>query len=195
VRQCAAWRRDRAEAQRLEHLRGKKPAVHPAADDERFGCEKDVLADRGRLAEHGRIGQEERMTARRLVSSGSYLEPQIGFSRAVRVGAHIAVAGTAPIAAAGGTAARDVYGQTRRCLEIVEAAIIEAGGSLEHVTRTRIMLTDVTNWRDAARAHGEYFGSIRPACTFVQVGGFIDPAWLVEVEADAIVLTCHENRL
>ena len=125
---------------------------------------------------------------RLLVSSGSPFEPEIGFSRAVRAGAHIFVAGTAPIAAGGGAAAPgDLYGQTRRCLEIIERAIVEAGGALRHVTRTRVMLTDMRNWRDAARAHGEYFGSIRPASTFVQVAGLIDPAWLVEIEADAIV--------
>jgi len=128
------------------------------------------------------------MTARHLVTSGSRLEPEIGFSRAVRVGAQIAVAGTAPIAADGtATVGGSVYEQTKRCLEIVERAIIEAGGSLRHVTRTRIMLTDIGTWQEAARAHGEYFAGIRPACTFVQVGGFIDPAWLVEVEADAVI--------
>jgi enamine deaminase RidA (YjgF/YER057c/UK114 family) len=128
------------------------------------------------------------MNVRRLVSSGSRFEPEIGFSRAVRVGAHIAVAGTAPVAAGGGTAAPgDVYGQTRRCLEIIEAAIVEAGGALAHVTRTRVMLVDMTTWREAARAHGEYFADIRPACTFVQVSRFIDPQWLVEIEADATV--------
>ncbi len=121
------------------------------------------------------------------MSSGSPLEPEIGFSRAVRVGAHIAVAGTAPIAAAGGTASPgEVYGQTRRCLEIIEEALQEAGASLASVTRTRIMLTDMKRWREAARAHGEVFGAARPACTFVEVSGFIDPTWLVEVEADAI---------
>lgn len=127
------------------------------------------------------------MSERLLVTSGSPLEPEIGFSRAVRVGQHIAVAGTAPIPSAGAAIVPDVYGQTRRCLEIIGQAITDAGGSLEHVTRTRIMLTDMSAWREAARAHGEYFGSIRPACTFVQVVGFIDPQWLVEIEADAIV--------
>jgi enamine deaminase RidA (YjgF/YER057c/UK114 family) len=128
------------------------------------------------------------MLDRRVVSSGSPLEPEIGFSRAVRVGAHVAVAGTAPIAASGGTACPgDVYGQTRRCLDIIEKALDDAGASLDDVTRTRIMLTDIGMWRDAARAHGEYFGTIRPACTFVQVVAFIRPEWLVEIEADAIV--------
>jgi enamine deaminase RidA (YjgF/YER057c/UK114 family) len=125
---------------------------------------------------------------RKLVSSGSYLEPQIGFSRAVRVGHHIVVAGTAPIAVTGGTVAKgDVYGQTIRCLEIIKKAIEDAGGALDHVTRTRVMLTDMSAWEEAARAHGEYFTTIRPACTFVQVSGFIDPDWLVELEADAVV--------
>jgi enamine deaminase RidA (YjgF/YER057c/UK114 family) len=125
---------------------------------------------------------------RRLVSSGSPFEPQVGFSRAVRVGDHIAVAGTAPIAPGGGTAAPgDIYGQTKRCLEIIAAALQDAGGSLAHVTRTRVMLTDMKRWGDAARAHGEVFGAIRPACTFVEVSGLIDPDWLVEIEADAIV--------
>ena len=125
---------------------------------------------------------------RRLVSSGSPFEPQIGFSRAVRVGPHIAVSGTAPIAPDGGTTAPgDMHGQTLRCLEIIARAITEAGGALRHVTRTRVMLTDMTRWREAARAHGEVFGDIRPASTFVQVAGLIDPAWLVEIEADAIV--------
>jgi enamine deaminase RidA (YjgF/YER057c/UK114 family) len=124
----------------------------------------------------------------RHVSSGSPLEPEIGFSRAVRVGAHIAVAGTAPITTKEtGAVPRNVYEQTKRCLEIVEQAISEAGGTLRDVTRTRVMLTDITHWRDAARAHGEYFRDVHPACTFVQVVGFIDPEWLVEVEADAIV--------
>ena len=125
---------------------------------------------------------------RKLISSGSYLEPEIGFSRAVRVGQFVAIAGTAPIAAAGGTAAPgDVYGQTIRCLEIIAKAVTEAGGTLASVIRTRIMLTDISSWRDAARAHGEIFHEIRPACTFVQVSGFIDPAWLVEIEADCVV--------
>jgi enamine deaminase RidA (YjgF/YER057c/UK114 family) len=122
-----------------------------------------------------------------LISSGSPLEPQIGFSRAVRVGNLLAVAGTAPIAADGSVAApNDVYGQTRRCLEIIAAAIDDASLSLDAVIRTRIMLTSIDTWRDAARAHGEYFSAIKPACTFVEVSRFIDPGWLVEVEADCV---------
>ena len=125
---------------------------------------------------------------RKLVSSGSYLEPEIGFSRAVRVGQTIAVAGTAPIAVGGGpTAPGDVYGQAKRCLEIIDKAVSAAGATMAQVIRTRIMLTDISRWREAARAHGEVFHEVRPACTFVQVSGFIDPTWLVEIEADCVV--------
>jgi enamine deaminase RidA (YjgF/YER057c/UK114 family) len=97
------------------------------------------------------------------------------------------VAGTAPIAAGGTAALGDVYRQTIRCLEIIGKAVAEAGGTMANIIRTRIMLTDISNWRDAARAHGEVFRDIRPACTFVQVSGFIDPTWLVEIEADCVV--------
>lgn len=124
---------------------------------------------------------------RRLVSSGSPLEPRIGFSRAVRVGPFVAVAGTAPIAADGGVCAPgSVYGQTKRCLEIIGQAVADAGLPLASVIRTRVMLTDITRWEEAARAHGEVFADVRPACTFVEVKGFIDPRWLVEVETDCI---------
>jgi len=126
--------------------------------------------------------------SRNLISSGSYLEPEIGFSRAVRIGSVIAVSGTAPIAQDGETACPgDAFGQTVRCLEIMKAALEEAGARLEDVIRTRVMLTDISNWKDAARAHGNFFSEIRPACTFVEVTRFIDETWLVELEADAIV--------
>ena len=122
------------------------------------------------------------------VSSGSPLEGQIGFSRAVRVGNFIAVAGTAPIPSDSSKVDTwSVYDQTRLCLQIVRKAIEEAEGQLENVIRTRIMLTDISTWREAAQAHGECFSSIKPVCTFVEVSGFIDPAWKVEVEADCLV--------
>jgi enamine deaminase RidA (YjgF/YER057c/UK114 family) len=124
---------------------------------------------------------------RRLVSSGSPFEPRIGISRAVRAGRVMAVSGTAPIQPDGGVASPgDVYGQTKRCLEIIAAAIADAGLSLEDVVRTRVMLTDISLWEGAARAHAEYFAHVRPASTMVEVKAFIDPGWLVEVEADAI---------
>jgi enamine deaminase RidA (YjgF/YER057c/UK114 family) len=123
-----------------------------------------------------------------LISSGSIFEPQIGFSRAVRVGPHIAVSGTAPIAASGGTACPgDLYGQTKRCLEIIEKAINDAGGKREHVVRTRMYLKEMRGWQDAGRAHGEFFKDIRPASTLIQIVQAIDPSWMVEIEADAIV--------
>ncbi|MEM7775916.1 MAG: RidA family protein [Pseudomonadota bacterium] len=124
---------------------------------------------------------------RRCVSSGSYLEPEIGFSRAVRVGPFVAVSGTAPIAEDGTTVGQgDLYLQTVCCLKIIDRALVEAGLSLSHVVRTRIMLTDIAQWKEAARAHGEAFSETRPACTFVEVSRFIDPDWLVEVEVDAV---------
>ncbi|MER6213259.1 MULTISPECIES: RidA family protein [unclassified Streptomyces] len=125
---------------------------------------------------------------RRTISSGSPLEPRIGFSRAVRAGRYVAVAGTAPIGDDGSTVGPgDVHAQTVRCLDIAERALREAGASLEHAVRTRIMLTDITRWEEAARAHGERFAAVRPAATFVEVSRFIDPAWLVEVEVDAVL--------
>ena len=125
---------------------------------------------------------------RQLISSGSPYEHHIGLSRAVRVGPWIAVAGTAPLHHDGSTAhVGDVYAQTKRCLEITLDANARAGGAREHVIRTRIMLVDIAQWREAARAHGEVFASVRPACTFVEVSRFIEPDWLVETEADCYV--------
>ena len=126
---------------------------------------------------------------RKLISSGSPFEPQIGFSRAVRVGPFVAVSGTAPIAPGGGIASPgDLYGQTRRCLEIIREAIGKAGLGLDSVIRTRVMLTDMSRWQEAARAHGEVFGAIRPATAMVEVRALIDPRMLVEIEADAVVV-------
>jgi len=127
------------------------------------------------------------MSDRQLVSSGSYLEPIIGFSRAVRVGRIIAIGGTAPIAAGGGTAARgDVYGQARRCFEIIGKALAEAGAGFEHVTRTRVMLTDIGLWNEASKAHAEIFKDVRPVTTVMAVSAFVDPDWLIEIEVDAV---------
>ncbi|MFC1563663.1 RidA family protein [candidate division KSB1 bacterium] len=125
---------------------------------------------------------------RRNVSSGSPFEGLIGFSRAVKVNNIIAVAGTAPISADGKTVSPgNVFDQTERCIEIMKKAIEDAGGKLEDTVRTRIMLTDISKWKEAAEAHGKYFSGIRPACTFVEVKGFVDPDWLVEMEADCIL--------
>ena len=122
------------------------------------------------------------------VASGSDFEKFIGFSRAVRAGDYIHVSGTAPIGDDGKTAfAGDLYRQTVRCIEIMQKAIEEAGGSLGDVIRPRVFLTNISSWEDAAKAHGEFFQEIRPACTFLDVSGFIDPDCLVEMEADCII--------
>jgi enamine deaminase RidA (YjgF/YER057c/UK114 family) len=120
---------------------------------------------------------------RRLISSGSPYEPVMGFSRAVRVGPHVSVAGTAPI----GLDSDDPYEQTKRCLEIILAALAEAGARAEDVVRTRVFATSAADFEEVARAHGEVFGEIRPANAYIVVTGFLDPRWRVEIEADAIV--------
>lgn len=125
---------------------------------------------------------------RKNISSGSPMEEPIGFSRASRVGNTIAVAGTAAIGPDGQTVGiNNVYEQTKYCIEIMKRAIEEAGGSLENVIRTRVMLVDMSTWKEATKAHGEFFSAIRPACTFVEVKGFINKEWLVEIEADCVV--------
>jgi enamine deaminase RidA (YjgF/YER057c/UK114 family) len=125
---------------------------------------------------------------RKVVSSGSPYEARVGFSRAVRTGAVVSVAGTAPLGPDGTTVGRgDAAAQARRCLEIVAAALEGAGASLRHVVRTRILLTRIEDWPAVASVHGEYFRSIRPVCTVMQVSGLIDRDWLVEIEADAVV--------
>ncbi len=124
---------------------------------------------------------------RRLISSGSPYEPVMGFSRAVRVGPHVQVAGTAPIMPDGGPPPEDAYSQTRRCLEIIVAALAEAGAEPEHVVRTRVFATSPDFFEEVARAHGEVFGAVRPANAYIVVTGFVDPRWKVELEADAIV--------
>jgi enamine deaminase RidA (YjgF/YER057c/UK114 family) len=124
---------------------------------------------------------------RQLISSGSPYEPVAGFSRAVRVGQHVYVAGTAPIMQDGGEPPADMYGQTRRCLEIIGEALAKAGAGLEHVVRTRAYATSADLFDDFARAHGEVFSEIRPASAFIVVAALADPRWLVEMEADAVV--------
>lgn len=124
---------------------------------------------------------------RTLIPSGSPYEKTIGFSRAVRIGNLIAVSGTAPIADGKAAFVGDAYEQTKLCLSIIQTAIEEAGGSLNSTVRTRVFLTDKNSWEDVARAHGEYFGDIRPASTFVVVKELLSPEWLVEVEADCVV--------
>jgi enamine deaminase RidA (YjgF/YER057c/UK114 family) len=126
---------------------------------------------------------------RRLIVSGSPYEPLVGFSRAVVVGHHVAVAGTAPIMPDGADPPRDAYAQARRCLEIILEALRASGAGAEHVVRTRVFLVDAGDWPEIGRAHGEVFSEVRPASTMVVVRGLLDPRWRVEIEADAILPT------
>ncbi len=125
---------------------------------------------------------------RKLLSSGSPYEPKIGISRAVRVGSFVTVAGTAPLGQDGTTVGRgDAATQARRCLQIIGAALEASGASLRQVVRTRILLTRIEDWEAVASVHGEFFREIRPVNTIMQVSRFIDPDWLVEIEADAVI--------
>jgi enamine deaminase RidA (YjgF/YER057c/UK114 family) len=126
------------------------------------------------------------VTDRQLISSGSPYEPTIGFSRAVRVGDRVMVAGTGPVWP-DGSCPDDAGVQARRCLEIIATALATAGAAPSDVVRTRMLLTSVADGDAVAAAHGEMFGQIRPAATMVVVVGLLDPRWRVEIEAEAII--------
>ena len=111
----------------------------------------------------------------------------MGSSRAVRVGQAVFVAGTAPIMPDGAEPPGDAYGQTRRCLEIILAALAEAGAGPNDVVRTRVYATSADVFEEVARAHGEVFADVRPANAYIVVTGFVDPRWLVEIEVDAVI--------
>jgi enamine deaminase RidA (YjgF/YER057c/UK114 family) len=123
---------------------------------------------------------------RQRISSGSPYEPRIGFSRAVRVGDRVLVAGTAPVWP-DGSCDPDPEVQARRCLEIIVAALAEAGAGPEHVVRTRMYITRAQYADAVGRAHGAVLGAVRPASTMVVVAGLLDPRWTVEMEAEAII--------
>jgi enamine deaminase RidA (YjgF/YER057c/UK114 family) len=123
---------------------------------------------------------------RRCASSGSKWEPKMGYSRAVRSGSTIAVTGTVGINA-DGTYPAGVGAQARRSLQIIVAAIVALGGRAEHIIRTRMYVTDISQWEAVAAVHGEVFGDIRPATTIVEVPRLIDKDALIEIEADAVV--------
>src|SRR4051812_22660258 len=127
------------------------------------------------------------MYDRQLVSSGAKFEPIVGYSRAVRVGPFVSVAGTTGLGADGKVVPGGMYAQAKRAIEIAAAALAEAGASLEDVVRTRLFVTDIAQWEAVARAHGEAFSAIRPATAMIQVTAFIDPEMLVEIEMDAIL--------
>jgi len=126
---------------------------------------------------------------RKNISGGSPYEPIIGFSRAVRVGNSVHVAGTGPV----GAENEDVAGQTRRIFAIAEKALAEAGASFHDVVRTRMYLTHVEDWEAVGRVHGEFFSHIRPAATMVVVAALLNPAWRIEIEFDAVVGDARGN--
>jgi len=120
---------------------------------------------------------------RQNISGGSPYEPIIGFSRAVRVGNLVHLAGTGPV----GAENEDAEGQTRRIFAIAREALTRAGAALDHVVRTRMYLTHVEDWEAVGRVHGEFFGAVRPAATMVVVAALLNPAWRIEIEMDAVI--------
>jgi len=120
---------------------------------------------------------------RRSIPAVSPFADTVGYSRAVRAGRHIYVSGTAPI----GCDSPDPYEQAKRCLEIIVAALRELGAGPEHVVRTRMFVTDPEDWEAIGRAHGDVFGDVRPASAMLVISGLLDPAWKVEIEADALL--------
>ena len=120
---------------------------------------------------------------RQNISGGSPFEPIIGFSRAVRVGNIVHLAGTGPV----GADSLDVEGQTRRIFVIAEEALSKAGASFEDVVRTRMYLTHVEDWEIVGRVHGEFFSTIRPAATMVVVAKLLNPSWRIEIEMEAVL--------
>ena len=124
---------------------------------------------------------------RQNIATGTPWETQVGYSRAVRVGPHVWVSGTTATDETGRIVGEDVYAQTVQILKNIGAALDKAGAKLEDVVRTRIFVTDISNWQEVGRAPGEVFGSVRPATAMLEVSALIAPDMLVEIEADAFI--------
>ncbi|MEO6502672.1 MAG: RidA family protein [Jatrophihabitantaceae bacterium] len=125
---------------------------------------------------------------RQLVSSGATWESAVGYSRAVRVGSWVSVAGTTAARPGGGAVGGDdIAEQAREAIRRISAALVQVGASLEHVVRTRMFVTDISRWEEVGRAHGEFFGDIRPAASMLEVRALIKPELLIEIEVDAVI--------
>lgn len=125
---------------------------------------------------------------RKLISNGNPLEDVVGFSRAVRVGPYVSVGGTAPVDQHGKTVGiGDPAAQARQCIKIIKEALENAGASLDHVVRTRVILTNIDDWKEVIKVRAEYFKGIKPVDTIMQVTRFVNPEWLVEFEVDAVI--------
>src|ERR1700728_2614384 len=134
-----------------------------------------------------RAGDRMPLVPPQRITGHSPYETLFGFSRAVVSGDRVLVAGTAPVPPTGGPPPSDPYAQARLCIDLIAEALTRAATDLAHIVRTRMFLTDPAQWREVARAHGDVFAEIRPAATAVIVAALLDPAWLVEIEAEAVL--------